>query len=195
MEYEDKLIVQKFNIKIVFFKFPFQGKAGFVRPPPLSQGSLHLFYSCVDNVNNPKMYIVFEFDQSYPRYLIKYNFPNQSCNMGHNGYSLSNATQHHTSNNSYGSSNINFAMPFNYPQISNNNLPRARNNISVLYNNPSILTSIYQNPLRPVSYSNVSPPYPSRQNPQPPVSNGKFLAPNHHAPVLYRYPQTPHSNP
>ena len=88
MEYEDKLIVQKFNIKIVFFKFPFQGKAGFVRPPPLSQGSLHLFYSCVDNVNNPKMYIVFEFDQSYPRYLIKYNFPNQSYKMGYDGYSL-----------------------------------------------------------------------------------------------------------
>ena len=153
MEYEDKLIVQKVNIKIVFFKFPFQGKAGFVRPPPLSQGSLHLFDSCVDNVNNPKMYIVFEFDQSYPRYLIKYNFPNQSYKMGYDGYSLKKKK------------------------------------------NPSIPTSNYQSPLRPVSYSNVPSPYPSPQNPKPSVLYGNFLAPYHHAPVLYSYPQTLHSNP
>ena len=50
----------------------FQGNSSYTRPPPLTSGGYELYDSCVDNLSNPSMYIVFERDQCYPKYLIKY---------------------------------------------------------------------------------------------------------------------------
>ena len=54
------------------FCFIFQGKSSYTRPPLLPTGTYELYDSCVDNLSDPKMYIVFEIDQCYPKYLIKY---------------------------------------------------------------------------------------------------------------------------
>ena len=52
--------------------FVLQGSPDLKRPPPLSRNNLDLYDSCVDDVNNPSIYVVFERDQCYPRYLISY---------------------------------------------------------------------------------------------------------------------------
>ena len=53
-----------------FLPFIFQGQKAYVRPPVRS--GYDLYDSCVDKVTKPKMYIIFEKDQAYPRYLIQY---------------------------------------------------------------------------------------------------------------------------
>ncbi|KAM9401903.1 protein mono-ADP-ribosyltransferase PARP12-like isoform 6-T6 [Salvelinus alpinus] len=50
-----------------------QGNSGLRRPPPKGEGSPTLYDSCVDNVLNPSIYVVFERHQVYPEFLIKYN--------------------------------------------------------------------------------------------------------------------------
>ncbi|XP_041852620.1 protein mono-ADP-ribosyltransferase PARP12 isoform X2 [Melanotaenia boesemani] len=48
-----------------------KGSSSYVRPP--SKGNSRTFYdSCVDNVSDPSIYVVFEKQQIYPEYLIKY---------------------------------------------------------------------------------------------------------------------------
>ena len=49
------------------------GNAQMKRPPPLDPNSpLELFDSCVNFENDPTIYVIFERDQCYPRYLITY---------------------------------------------------------------------------------------------------------------------------
>eukprot|EP00063_Salmo_salar_P088909 XP_014063744.1 PREDICTED: poly [ADP-ribose] polymerase 12-like isoform X1 [Salmo salar] len=50
-----------------------QGNSGLRRPPPKGEGSPTLYDSCVDNVLNPSIYVVFERHQVYPEFLIKYD--------------------------------------------------------------------------------------------------------------------------
>lgn len=50
----------------------FQGKSSYTRRPPLTTGAYELYDSCVDSVLAPTMYILFEIDQCYPKYLIGY---------------------------------------------------------------------------------------------------------------------------
>ncbi|XP_061577373.1 protein mono-ADP-ribosyltransferase PARP12 [Cololabis saira] len=47
-----------------------KGKNSYVRPPP--KGSV-FYNSCVDNESNPSIYVIFEKNQIYPEYIIKYN--------------------------------------------------------------------------------------------------------------------------
>ncbi|CAN9498749.1 unnamed protein product [Ophioblennius macclurei] len=49
-----------------------KGKSSYVRPPAKG-GSGALFDSCVDCVNDPSIYVIFEKQQIYPEYLIKYS--------------------------------------------------------------------------------------------------------------------------
>lgn len=51
------------------------GNSELKRPPPINPDDRHsaLFDACVDNVNNPKIYCVFDKNQYYPEYIIKYN--------------------------------------------------------------------------------------------------------------------------
>ena len=48
------------------------GDSSMRRPPPLTPDSDDLFDSCVDNVKNPSIFVVFERDQCYPSYKIIY---------------------------------------------------------------------------------------------------------------------------
>ena len=54
------------------FCFIFQGKSFYIHPPTLTTGASEFYDSCVDNVSSPSLYIVFEIDQCYPKYLIEY---------------------------------------------------------------------------------------------------------------------------
>uniref|UniRef100_A0A4W5LQU1 Poly [ADP-ribose] polymerase n=1 Tax=Hucho hucho TaxID=62062 RepID=A0A4W5LQU1_9TELE len=49
------------------------GNSDLRRPPPKGEGSLTFYDSCVDNVLNPSVYVVFEKHQVYPEFLIKYD--------------------------------------------------------------------------------------------------------------------------
>ncbi|XP_062239290.1 protein mono-ADP-ribosyltransferase TIPARP-like isoform X2 [Platichthys flesus] len=49
------------------------GRSNYRRPPPLSPRTKHLRYdTCVDNRDNPTLFVVFDSCQCYPYYLIKY---------------------------------------------------------------------------------------------------------------------------
>ncbi|KAK3583841.1 hypothetical protein CHS0354_022886 [Potamilus streckersoni] len=49
------------------------GSASYLRPPEKPGGTAHqLFDSCVDNVDSPALYVVFDLKQCYPEYLICY---------------------------------------------------------------------------------------------------------------------------
>lgn len=48
------------------------GKQGMIAPPPKSPGSIELYDSVVDNVQNPSMFIIFHDTQAYPEYLITF---------------------------------------------------------------------------------------------------------------------------
>lgn len=51
------------------------GHSELKRPPPINPNDKHshLYDACVDNVSNPKIYCVFDKNQYYPEYIIKYN--------------------------------------------------------------------------------------------------------------------------
>ncbi|XP_019967647.2 protein mono-ADP-ribosyltransferase TIPARP-like [Paralichthys olivaceus] len=50
-----------------------EGRSNYRRPPPLCPTTKHLLYdTCVDNMDNPTMFVVFDSCQCYPYYLIKY---------------------------------------------------------------------------------------------------------------------------
>ncbi|CAC5389226.1 PARP7S [Mytilus coruscus] len=49
------------------------GSSSFVRPPPRNPSDpFELYDSCVDNLQNPIIYVIFTFDQVYPEYIIEY---------------------------------------------------------------------------------------------------------------------------
>jgi poly [ADP-ribose] polymerase 7/11/12/13 len=49
------------------------GHSSMVRPPHKSPNNpFDLFDSCVDDVKNPNIFVIFTFDQAYPEYVIKY---------------------------------------------------------------------------------------------------------------------------
>ncbi|NXL92813.1 PAR12 polymerase, partial [Alectura lathami] len=50
-----------------------QGKAAYVRPPAKLADGLRFYDSCVDNEQNPSIFVLFEKNQIYPEYLIEYN--------------------------------------------------------------------------------------------------------------------------
>ncbi|KAL9956767.1 hypothetical protein ACROYT_G038300 [Oculina patagonica] len=52
-----------------------RGRVGYRRPPPKqpSNPASDLYDSCVDNINNPTIFVVFDTDQFYPEYIIKYS--------------------------------------------------------------------------------------------------------------------------
>ncbi|NXJ12328.1 PAR12 polymerase, partial [Odontophorus gujanensis] len=49
-----------------------QGKVDYVRPPAKSVDGFQFYDSCVDNVADPSVFVVFEKNQVYPEYLIEY---------------------------------------------------------------------------------------------------------------------------
>ena len=64
------------------------GKRDYVRPPPVNEAEPHgdLYDSCVNSLDRPTIFVVFDMDQCYPEYVIAYNrlwFPSLSynCNL------------------------------------------------------------------------------------------------------------------
>lgn len=55
------------------------GKPEYLRPPPLNEKCAHLtlFDTCVDKVNEPSIFVVFNNEQCYPEFLIKYQSINK----------------------------------------------------------------------------------------------------------------------
>ncbi|XP_039890938.1 protein mono-ADP-ribosyltransferase PARP12 isoform X7 [Simochromis diagramma] len=49
-----------------------KGSSDYRRPPSKDGGDINFYDSCVDDVMNPSIYVVFEKHQIYPEYLIKY---------------------------------------------------------------------------------------------------------------------------
>lgn len=52
-----------------------EGSPSYVRPPRKDKRDISLFDSCVDNVANPSIYVIFEREQIYPEYLLQYKLP------------------------------------------------------------------------------------------------------------------------
>ncbi|TTD62567.1 Poly [ADP-ribose] polymerase 12 [Bagarius yarrelli] len=53
------------------------GQSSYTRPPSKDGGDTFFYDSCVDNVHNPSIFVVFEKHQIYPEYLISYTEGNQ----------------------------------------------------------------------------------------------------------------------
>ncbi|CAB1346047.1 unnamed protein product, partial [Coregonus sp. 'balchen'] len=49
------------------------GNSSYVKPPPKETGGSIFYDSCVDNIQDPKVFVVFEKHQVYPEYLIQYS--------------------------------------------------------------------------------------------------------------------------
>ncbi|XP_057317079.1 uncharacterized protein LOC130662274 [Hydractinia symbiolongicarpus] len=49
-----------------------KGDSSMKRPPNLPNSDVELYDSCVNDVNNPNIFVIYERDQCYPRYLISY---------------------------------------------------------------------------------------------------------------------------
>uniref|UniRef100_A0A667WWT4 Si:ch73-252i11.1 n=1 Tax=Myripristis murdjan TaxID=586833 RepID=A0A667WWT4_9TELE len=49
-----------------------RGSSDYVRPPSKDGGDVHFYDSCVDDVRNPSIFVVFEKHQIYPEYLLQY---------------------------------------------------------------------------------------------------------------------------
>ena len=62
-----------FLVKVLCGKW-ITGNGTFKRPPPIDprDSSSDLYDCCVDNVDNPKIFCVFDQNQYYPSYLIRY---------------------------------------------------------------------------------------------------------------------------
>lgn len=52
-----------------------QGFPAYLRPPPKDREGITLYDSCVNNVANPSIYVIFEKQQIYPEYLLQYRVP------------------------------------------------------------------------------------------------------------------------
>uniref|UniRef100_A0A667WTG9 Si:ch73-252i11.1 n=1 Tax=Myripristis murdjan TaxID=586833 RepID=A0A667WTG9_9TELE len=49
-----------------------RGSSDYVRPPSKDGGDVHFYDSCVDDVRDPSIFVVFEKHQIYPEYLLQY---------------------------------------------------------------------------------------------------------------------------
>lgn len=48
------------------------GEPSFKRPPLKSSSSTDLYDSCVDNMTNPSIFVIFKQEQAYPEWLVEY---------------------------------------------------------------------------------------------------------------------------
>ncbi|NXI40783.1 PAR12 polymerase, partial [Galbula dea] len=55
-----------------------QGKPEYLRPPPRASNTNRLYDSCVDNLIDPSIFVIFEKHQIYPAYILQYG-SDSSC--------------------------------------------------------------------------------------------------------------------
>lgn len=51
------------------------GRAVYCRPPSKDTSFTNFYDSCVDDLNNPKIFVIFDSNQIYPEYLIEFYAP------------------------------------------------------------------------------------------------------------------------
>lgn len=54
-----------------------EGDNSYVQPPLKRGSETALYDSCVDDVNNPTIFVIFQDSQAYPEYLITYEDKNK----------------------------------------------------------------------------------------------------------------------
>ncbi|XP_061085449.1 protein mono-ADP-ribosyltransferase PARP12-like isoform X2 [Conger conger] len=69
-----------------------RGDSSYLRPPSKDGGNSMFYDSCVDNIHNPSIFIVFEKHQIYPEYILKYDEDMWLSSMGAMG-TVSSMTQ------------------------------------------------------------------------------------------------------
>uniref|UniRef100_UPI003AAEBC39 protein mono-ADP-ribosyltransferase PARP12-like n=1 Tax=Centroberyx gerrardi TaxID=166262 RepID=UPI003AAEBC39 len=65
-----------------------QGSYDYLRPPSKDGGEMCFYDSCVDNIRNPSIFVVFEKHQIYPEYLLQYE---KTSNLFHWSYGAASA--------------------------------------------------------------------------------------------------------
>ena len=75
-ETTEKTLHKMFMAKVLVGRFT-GGSSSYRKPPPLDPVNDpygKCYDSCVDNIHNPKVFVIFDSSQVYPDYLIEYNF-------------------------------------------------------------------------------------------------------------------------
>lgn len=75
-EMGEKTLHKMFMAKVLVGRFT-GGSSSYRKPPPLDPVNDpygKCYDSCVDNIHNPKVFVIFDSSQSYPDYLIEYNY-------------------------------------------------------------------------------------------------------------------------
>ncbi|XP_061178108.1 uncharacterized protein LOC133186799 [Saccostrea echinata] len=75
-EVEEKTLHKMFMAKVLVGRFT-GGSSTYRKPPPLDPVNDpygKCYDSCVDNIHNPKVFVIFDSSQAYPDYLIEYNY-------------------------------------------------------------------------------------------------------------------------
>lgn len=70
--YTSNTVVRTMFVSRVLVGSYTKGASSYVRPPSKDGGDVNFYDSCVDNVLNPSIFVVFEKHQIYPEYLIQY---------------------------------------------------------------------------------------------------------------------------
>lgn len=76
------------------------GHSSYTRPPSKDGGDKNLYDSCVNDVHNPSIFVVFEKHQIYPEYLITYSETSQSASLYYNPSAL-NRSAHAAQSSTY----------------------------------------------------------------------------------------------
>ena len=162
------------DILIFYFScrsFPFQGNSTLVRPPPKNSSAGadgDLYDSCVDNPSSPSLYVVFDSNQIYPKYLIEYSVSsvtsrsqtatrlagrNVSSNQASASPSISTSFtsnfQHSSASVSTSASTTASASPRRYPSSTSASTPRG-------YQSSSTTSSASQQSYSGTSYNYAS---------------------------------------
>ncbi|XP_037837275.1 protein mono-ADP-ribosyltransferase PARP12 isoform X2 [Kryptolebias marmoratus] len=72
-KYTGDTIVKTMFISRVLVGSYTKGASSYVRPPSKDGGNMNFYDSCVNDVTNPSVFVVFEKHQIYPEYLLKYS--------------------------------------------------------------------------------------------------------------------------
>ena len=75
-----------------------EGYSSYRRPPPknLSNPASDLYDSCVDDKLNPTIFVVFDTDQFYPEYIIKYSHATSTAAMSRSSSTSGTASRSHS---------------------------------------------------------------------------------------------------
>lgn len=67
----DSDVRSMFVVRLLVGKYT-KGSPDYRRPPSKDGGDINFYDSCVDNVHQPSIYVVFDKPQIYPEYLLQY---------------------------------------------------------------------------------------------------------------------------